>query len=130
MGDLPVEPSDLDLLTASLRADTSDTDVFFEALGTKLTSVLGERVTLERGGGFLKRDSRVRTISVDLGDTVLTATKEKGRVTCQARRAVRGIVLKTEELDFDTWLRRLAQALADEAKRSEATRVALQSLLT
>ncbi len=130
MGDLPVEPTDLDLLTASLRADAPDNETFFEVLGTKLRSALGERVTLERGGGFLKRDNRVRSIVVDLGDMVLSATRDKGRITCQARRSVRGIVLKTEDLDLDGWLVRLAQLLAEEARRSAATRNALQSLLT
>lgn len=130
MSELSPEPLDLDLLTASLRADASDNDTFFEVLGAKLTSALGERVSLERAGGFLRKDPRVRTISVDLGDTVLSATREKGRITCQARRSVRGIVLKTQELDFDGWLVRLAQSLSEEAKRSASTRAALQALLT
>ncbi|MGH9065527.1 MAG: hypothetical protein ACRD0L_16460 [Acidimicrobiales bacterium] len=130
MGELIPEPLDLDLLTASLRADASDNDTFFEVLGAKLSSALGERVSLEREGGFRRKDHRVRAVVVDLGDNVMTATREKGRIACQARRSVRGIVLRTEELGFDEWLGRLAQALGEEAKRSATTRAALQSLLT
>jgi hypothetical protein len=33
-------------------------------------------------------------------------------------------------MGFDTWLVALARQLAEEARRSEATRVALESLLT
>lgn len=128
--DLEPAPLDLELLTASLRADTSDNDTFFEVLAAKLSSALGDRVALQRGGGLLKRNGPVRSISVDLGESVLTASKDKGRISCQARRSVRGIVLRTEELDFDQWLTTLAQTLAEEAKHSAATRAALQSLLT
>lgn len=130
MGELIPEPLELDLLTASLRADAADNDTFFEVLGAKLSSALGPRVTLERAGSRFSRDRSVRGVSVDLGDTVLSAGRVKGRVTCQARRSVRGIVVRTEELDCDEWLARLAQALAEEARHSATTRAALQSLLS
>ncbi|MGH9069171.1 MAG: hypothetical protein ACRD0J_17040 [Acidimicrobiales bacterium] len=130
MGDLTPEPLDLDMLTASLRADSSDNETFFEVLGAKLSSALGPRVSLERAGGFMRRGGAVRSISVDLGEVTMAASRDKGRITCQARRSVRGIVLRTEELDFDTWLLTLAQALTEEARHSAATRAALQSLLT
>ena len=38
-------------------------------------------------------------------------------------------MLKTEEVDTDTWLRALGEALADQAQRSETTRQALERLL-
>ncbi|HZD64464.1 MAG TPA: hypothetical protein VE152_00025, partial [Acidimicrobiales bacterium] len=67
---------------------------------------------------------------VELGSQVLTVSRSKGRLSCHARRRVRGVVLRTEELDLDTWLGSLARGLADEARRSAATRTTLQSLLT
>lgn len=130
MGEFSSEPTDLDLLTAALRADGSDNDTFFEVLSEKLSSALGERVALLREGGFRKREHPVRSITVDLGDVVLVATKEKGRITCVSRKSVRGIVLRTDQLSFDAWLAALAAALAEEAKSSATTRAALESLLT
>ncbi|MGH9128391.1 MAG: hypothetical protein ACRDY2_05340 [Acidimicrobiales bacterium] len=130
MGQLNSEPTDFDLLSAALRADGSDNDTFFQVLSEKLYSALGERVSLSREGGFRKREHPVRSITVDLGDVVLVATKEKGRIACVARKSVRGIVLRTDQLDFDSWLATLAGALAEEAKRSATTRAALESLLT
>lgn len=121
---------DLEMVTASLRADASDTDTFFSVLGAKLSSALGERVALKRGGGLLRRDDRVQQVSVSLGDQTFAARRDKGRVVCQVQHAVRGVVLRTEEMTFDAWLVALARQLAEEAKRSEATRVALESLLT
>ena len=40
-----------------------------------------------------------------------------------------GIVLKTEEVDIDTWLSALTQLVAAQAERSERTRQALQQLV-
>lgn len=130
MGEFDTGPTDLDMLTAALRADGSDNDTFFPVLGEKLSSALGERVRLERDGGFRKREHPLRSITVDLGDMVLVATREKARISCIARKSVRGIVLRTDQLDFDAWLAVLASALAEEAKRSATTRAALGSLLT
>jgi hypothetical protein len=130
MGELNSEPTDLDLLTAALRADGSDNETFFQVLADKLSSALGERVTLAREGGFRRKEHPVREISVDLGDLLLDATKEKGRIVCLARKSVRGIVLRTDQLDLDAWLGTLAAALAEEAKSSATTRAALESLLT
>ncbi|MBO0886503.1 MAG: hypothetical protein J2O38_03840 [Acidimicrobiales bacterium] len=120
----------LEMVTASLRADASDTDTFFSVLGAKLSSALGERVALKRGGGLLRRSDKVEEVSVALGDQTFAARRDKGALVCQVRHAVRGVVLRTEELSFDAWLVALARQLAVEAKRSEATRVALESLLT
>ncbi|HZD67200.1 MAG TPA: hypothetical protein VE152_13975, partial [Acidimicrobiales bacterium] len=64
--DATPDPVDLDLLSASLRADASDTETFFEVLSKKLVAALGERVSLEREGGLFRRDHRVREISVEL----------------------------------------------------------------
>ncbi|MGH9069924.1 MAG: hypothetical protein ACRDX8_01845 [Acidimicrobiales bacterium] len=130
MGEVSSEPTDLDMLTAALRADGSDNDTFFEVLSEKLSSALGERVSLSRGGGFRKRDHPVRSITVEVGDHTLVATRDKGRISCVDRKSVRGIVLRTDQLDFDAWLATLAGVLADEAKSSSATRAALSSLLT
>jgi hypothetical protein len=44
-------------------------------------------------------------------------------------RAVRGIVLKNEELGLDEWIDALARDLAETAEQSERGRVALEKLL-
>jgi hypothetical protein len=123
---------DLELLTASLRADASDVDTFFEVFADKMTGALGNRVTVERGGGGLLRrgPTSVHRVLIGLGDRQLEATKDKDRVVCRVRHAVRGVVLRTEELAFDEWLLVLGKELAEEAKRSASTRAALQALLT
>jgi hypothetical protein len=43
---------------------------------------------------------------------------------------VRGVVLRSEEVEVDQWLAQLGRTLADEAERSAAARAALQALLS
>ncbi|MGH9207671.1 MAG: hypothetical protein ACRD1G_14140 [Acidimicrobiales bacterium] len=121
---------DLELLSAALRADTADLDVFFEVLGTKLTGVLGDRVRIERQGGGLRRGHRLNVISVHLGDDRLELSGRKGVIVARIAHEVRGVVLRTEEVDLPEWLDRLVQDLEAESRRSASTRAALEALLT
>jgi hypothetical protein len=122
-------PEDLDLLAASLRADAGDLDAFVEALAAKLESALPDQVVVERAGGLFGGRKRVRRIEVTLGDQRYEAEPEWGRVTCRRRSVVRGIALKTQELDLDAWIAALSQDLVEEADRSERGRQALARLL-
>jgi hypothetical protein len=120
---------DLDLLAASLRADAGDVDAFVEALAVKLEAALPGQVEVERRGGLLGGRKRVRRIEVTLGDQRYELEAEHGRVTCRRRSVVRGIALKTQELDLDAWIAALSQDLVEEAERSDRGRQALARLL-
>ena len=122
-------PDDLDLLAASLRADSGDLDAFVEALAVRLEGALPDQVEVERRGGLLGGRKRVRRIEVTLGDQRYEAEVERGRVTCRRRSVVRGIALKTQELDLDAWIAALSKDLVEEADRSERGRQALGRLL-
>ena len=120
---------DLDLVAASLRADAGDLDAFVEALAVKLEGALPDQVEVERGGGRFGGRKRVRRIEVTLGDQRYEAEPDHGRVTCRRRSVVRGIALKTQDLDLDAWIAALSQDLVEEADRSERGRLALARLL-
>jgi hypothetical protein len=122
------ESVDLDLLAASLRADTSDLDTFVESLAVKLEDAIPKRVRVDRRRGGMFGPKLVRLIVVDLGDQRLEL---RASPTLETRRAKLsgGIVLKSEQVDIDAWLAALGEALAAEARRSESTRQALQRLL-
>jgi hypothetical protein len=121
---------DLDLLAASLRADTSDLSAFVESLAAKLEEAVPARTRVERRRSGMFGPKAVRMVSVDLDDRRLELRAEGGRVTTQYARLSGGIVLKNEDLDTQAWLAMLSEALAAEASRSEATRKALERLLT
>jgi hypothetical protein len=120
-------PSDFELLAASLRADSGDTRAFVQALAAKLAGAFPDDVRIERGG-FLGRGD-VERIEVTLGEARYRLASEHGRVRASRARAVRGIVLKNEDIPVHEWIDHLSRDLAEAAGRSELGREALERLL-
>ncbi len=126
--DQPEDPGiDIEMVTASLRADSSDLGAFVEALAVKLEEALPNGVRVERGG--LLRSKQVRRISVDAGDDRLELRRDGARIDTTYARMSGGIVLKNQRLDTDQWLEVLSRTLAEQARRSQVTRQALERLL-
>jgi hypothetical protein len=126
--DQPEPELDIELVTASLRADASDLGTFVEALAVKLEEALPNGVRVDRRGGLFGA-KKVRQITVDAGDTRLRLDRDGAHVTTSRARLSGGIVLKTERVDTDAWLRELGQALAEQARSSQVTREALERML-
>lgn len=130
-GDAAPPNLDLDLLAASLRADSSDLGAFVESLAVKLEEAVPGRVRVERRrAGLLGGKKLVQSIALDAGDRRLELSYRGGALQTRAAKVSGGIVLKNEALDTDAWLAALGQALDAEARRSETTRRALERLLT
>jgi hypothetical protein len=124
------EPVDIDLVSASLRADMTDVGTFVESLAAKLEEMLPGLVKVERGKRGFRGPKLVRAISVDLAGGRLGLVRgDRDVLDCTIARVSGGITLKTEEIDFDAWLELLGQALAAEADKSQRTRQALERLL-
>jgi hypothetical protein len=121
---------DLELLAASLRADTSDLTAFVESLAAKLEEAVPSRTKVERRRTGMFGPKAVRRITVDLGDRRLELGFDGGTVETNCSKLSGGIVLKRETFTADDWLAALSDALAAEAQRSETTRKALERLLT
>ncbi len=124
-----VEPN-LDLLAASLRADTSDMRAYVESLAVKLEEAVPGRVRVERRREGLFGPKAVRSIALDAGDQRLALTCRGGAVEARVANVSGGIVLKNETVGVHEWVGALGEALAAEAERSETTRRALERLLT
>ncbi|MGI8554405.1 MAG: hypothetical protein ACR2PL_27000 [Dehalococcoidia bacterium] len=121
---------DIDLLTASLRADAADGHVFLQALAVKLEGALPGQVHIERGGGLFSHENPVKAIEVELGEHAFRVhDRGHGRLEGQRQRVVRGIVLKSENLSLDQWIAELAAELGRLAASSERGREALERLL-
>ncbi len=125
-----MEDGSFDMLAAALRADMSDLNTFVEVLAGKVESALPGRVTVERrGGGLFSREKKVRRIEINLDNNRYALVADRGRMQTSRSNAVRGIVLKTEELPLDSWITLLSRDLAAEAERSESARIALERML-
>jgi|SRR5450755_1778980 hypothetical protein len=120
---------DLDLIAASLRADSSDLSAFVESLADKLEQVMPGRVRIDRRRTGLTGPKRVRRIALDAGNERLELEVDKGVIATRRARLSGGIVLKNEALETEEWLAALGGALAAEAERSATTRQALERLL-
>ena len=119
---------DFELLAASLRADTSDMQMWIATLGSKLEGALPQRVRLHRGGVF--SNGAVKSIEIELGAWRLALRMEHGYPLAERTHVVRGIALKTEQLTLDTWITSLCQGLSDLAATSAREHAAIESLLT
>jgi hypothetical protein len=119
---------DLDLITASLRADMGDLATFVEALAVKLEDAIPGSVRVDRSGRMFGRKV-VRRITVEAGGQRLELRRSGDNVETLCSRLSGGIVLKSEPVDMDSWLTALGEALAEQAKRSQTTRQALERLL-
>ena len=87
-------------------------------------------VELERERGLFKKDHPVRKLTVRAGDDVFEAELRQGTVAARHAHAVRGITLRSEELEFQAWLRALLGALQTRARSSADANAALRSLVT
>ena len=122
-----MQADDFELLAASLRADARDLDLFVETLAAKLSASLPASTDVDREG-FRGRGA-VKSLSVDLGDHRYGLERSSIGLTCRRANAVRGIVLKNEELGLDEWIDSLSRDLADAAEQSERGRLAVDHLL-
>jgi hypothetical protein len=124
------EPLQVEMLAASLRADTTDLNAFMEALATKLTGSLPNQTQVIRHSSIFSRAHPVKEIMVTLGEFQYRITRERqGQLVTSRAKVVRGIVLKTEQVPMDEWIGNLAYGLAQESARSSQSRIALERFL-
>lgn len=130
----PAGSPSLDMVTAALRADTSDiaiyarvlTDSLGESLPPDSIQVDRDRSVSDRMKG---RPGRVTKITVRLADQVLTLRLTGGAPVAEVCREVRGIVLSRQPVGVGQWAAELAKALVRQAEENAATAEALRRLV-
>lgn len=124
------QPSaDLDLVAAALRADLSDISAFVESLATRLEQALPGAVQVSRARSGFRGPKLVTEIAVQVGDDRLQLRRLGAALQATRAKVSGGIVIRNETLDIDAWLALLSQAVAQQAQRSERTRIALQQIV-
>jgi len=120
----------MEILAASLRADTTDLKAFLEALAVKLEGSLPNQTTVTRHSSIFSREHPVKEINVTLGDYQYRISRERqGPIITQRAKVVRGIVLKTDQIPLEQWIEELAAALAEVAASNSQARMALERFL-
>ena len=126
---------DVELLAAALRRDTADLDLYAKVLSVTLADSLPPgAVQVERKRSMADRmagrEGAVTNIDVALGEQRLALRMDRGRMTGEVCKEVRGIVLSRQQVGLDEWIGVLAKALADTAASSARAREALERFLT
>jgi hypothetical protein len=130
MNDAPPPEPDLDSVAASLHMDAADIAVFFQVFCGKLLDTVPGAVVVQREGGLFKKDHPIRKITVRAGEDVFEAELSRGSVACRHAHAVRGIVLRSEDLGFEAWRRALVAVLGTQAQVSSDALAGLRSEVT
>ena len=120
---------DLDLAAAALRADLTDVHILLKVLSDQLADALGDRLAVRRAGGRFRKPGAIEAVEIALGNDQFVASLAGSSLTCSIAHASGGIRIRSEQVGIDEWITRLLGALQDEAKHSQATRVALENIV-
>ncbi|EST35031.1 hypothetical protein [Streptomyces roseochromogenus] len=135
---VPFEPNgesdSIDLLTAALRRDAADLEVYAQVLTGTLSEALPPgSVVVERkrsmADRFAGRDGRVDRVEVFLGEQRLVLDLAGGQPKGEVCKEIRGVVLSRRPVALDEWVRELAVAVAARAQSDARARVALERLV-
>ena len=113
-----------------LSSHTSDTAILLRVLAKQLSDTLGDRVSIERPGRFGRAANQVSTITIELQPETFVVGQARNGLECSIAIASGGVTIRTERPDIAQWIERLTMALQRAASASEATRTALEHLLT
>ncbi len=124
----------LDMVTAALRADSSDIAIYARVLTESLGDSLPPNcVIVERDRSVSDRmkgrPGTVTKITVRLGDQVMTLGLKGGAPVAEICKEVRGIVLSRQPVQLAQWAAELARALVGYADQNAATADALRRLV-
>ena len=132
-----MEPADnpsLDMVTAALRADSSDIAIYAKVLTESLGDALPANcVTVDRDRSMSDRmkgrPGQVTKIVVRLDDQVLSLSVQRGQPAAEICREVRGVVLSRTPVPLGDWINALASALVTQAEHNAAAAQALRKLV-
>lgn len=130
----PTESPSLDMVTAALRADSSDIAIYARVLTESLADALpASCVAIDRKQSMSDRvrgrPGAVTKITVRLGDQVLTLGLTSGAPVAEVCHEVRGMVLSRKPVPVGQWAAELAKALVSHAEQNAETAEALRRLV-
>jgi hypothetical protein len=124
----------LDMVTAALRADSSEVGIYArvlaESLGDSLppgcVEVVRDRSMSDRMRG---RGGSISKVTIRLGEQVLTLAIERGAPVAEVCHEVRGVVLSRQPVGLAQWSAELAKALLSYAEQNADAAQALRRLV-
>lgn len=120
----------VDILAAALRSDQAQSADLVEFLAKQFEAMLPEHTSVTRGGWFLSSEKPVKELVIRFDDFHYQLLQEKkGLVSARELKVVRGVALKTNEINMDQWIQRVADNLSKLAEGNSKARQALNDFL-
>ncbi len=124
----------LEMVTAALRADSSDIAIYARVLTESLgDSLPAGTVTVDRSRSMSdrmqNRPGTVTKISVRLGEKTMTLAMHRGAPVAEVCHEVRGIVLSRTTVPIAEWAAELARGLVAHAEQNAAAATALRRMV-
>jgi hypothetical protein len=120
---------DLELAATTMLGENRDVRTLLKALVSQLAAPLGDRLQVDRQGGFLRKSDEIKSVRVSMSGEDFEANVHGTGVTCTVGHSSGGIRIRSETVGMDQWLRRLLVGLQAEAAHSQATRQALENIV-
>ena len=110
-----------DLNTASVRNSSQHKKEYLEALATKLKLSLPSQVSIDRYFRPFSKRKPIRSIIVSLKSHDFIVNQDRNnQIECAIAKSSGGIRLKTETVDFKTWLTQLNDAIKTLSNHSQS----------
>ncbi|HJU16579.1 MAG TPA: hypothetical protein VJ770_08905 [Stellaceae bacterium] len=121
---------DFDLSMAWYRKAQSDLRAFMEAFAVRMAGAAPDRVKVERRrDGLFSRTSHVARVTIASDPNVYVLSFDNSHLSAHRAKAVRGVILKSEPMDFPEWLAALNADLQRLAERAGAAQNVLHDFL-
>jgi hypothetical protein len=119
-----------DVLAATLAGGLQESQDLLEYLARKFEGPLSQLISVRRRGGLLAKNRTIEEITLRFDDRRFQITRDaRGFMDAKILKEVRGVVLKTNHVEIDEWLRELSVELARQAERSDSVRSALSRFI-
>ena len=117
-------------LAAALNLGASQQKELVESLAQMISLSLPDSVTITRGGWFLSKDKPIEELTIRFDDYHYRIVKERASYTAKALKIVRGVALKTTELELEACFNEIINELTALAAKNDKAKDALQKFVS
>jgi hypothetical protein len=124
------EALQFETLAAALKLGRAEEKDLVESLAHMLTLSLPDRTSITRGGWLLSREKPIQELTIRFEDFHYRVTKEGSGYSAKALKIVRGVALKTTDMELEACFKSIIEELTNLADKNAKARDALQRFVS
>lgn len=126
------DPLMFQTLAASLQINQKESKTMVESLATMLQTAMPDRVDITRGGWFLSKEKPIEEMLVKFDEIHYQITKSKSSSNYEARalKIVRGIALKSSEIELEDCIKSIVQEVSAMSKKNSNMQDAIRKFIS